>query len=81
MGKDTGLVEQWSFYSTSEDEEPRFTISWKNWKKYGRILLSDDRGIIRGNPAKHTGVAVFDELPDSVFTDPSPIDLKSDDDS
>jgi len=66
VADDSGLVEQWNFYSSFDDEEARFKVPWKNWKKYGRILLSDDRG--RGSMAP---VQVFDALPISVFTDPA----------
>ena len=66
---DTGLVEQWDFYATADDEEARFQTPWHNWQRHGEILLSDSRG-----ENGHTDVAVFDQLPDSVFTDPSPID-------
>jgi len=39
-------------------------------QNYGNILLSNDRG-----KYKHTDIAVFDELPASVFEDPGPVDL------
>ena len=70
IDKESMLVTQWNFYTQASDEEPRFKTPWANWTKHGRIMLSDDRG--RG---KHTEVAVFDALPDSVFTSPDPIDL------
>ncbi len=69
VADDSGLVEQWDFYAQATDEEPRFKIPWHNWQRHGGILLSDNRG-----EASHTEVAVFDELPDSVLTDPAPID-------
>lgn len=72
VAKDTGLVEQWDFYTNATDESPRFQVPWRNWRRHGSILLSDDRG--RG---KHTDIAVFDELPSEVFTSPNPIDLTS----
>jgi hypothetical protein len=66
---DSGLVEQWDFYTNASDPEPRFQIPWHNWQQYGGILLSDNRG-----EGAHTEMAVFDQLPDSVFEDPMPID-------
>ena len=69
VAQDSGLVEQWDFFSNAEDAEPRFQTPWHNWQPYGAILLSDSRGE-RG----HTDVAVFDELPAEVLTDPSPVD-------
>ena len=70
VAQDSGLVEQWNFYASAEDDEPRFKIPWHNWQRYGAILLSHDRG--RG---KHTDLAVHAELPESVFTNPEPTTL------
>lgn len=70
VANDSGLVEQWDFYTNASDPEPRFQVPWRNWRRHGSILLSDDRG--RG---QHTAIAVFDELPAEVFTSPDPIDL------
>ena len=65
-----GLVEQWAFFTDRNDEEPRFVCPWANWQRHGRIMLSDDRGPI----GRLTDVAVFDELPPSVFRSPEPVD-------
>ena len=70
VAKETGLVEQWDFYTNASDESPRFQVPWRNWRRHGSILLSDDRG--RG---QHTEIAVFDQLPTTVFTEPEPVDL------
>jgi len=77
VAKDSGLVEQWAYFREAADAEPGFITPWANWKKYGRIMLSDDRGEMRGNPARHTDVAVYDELPRSIFDSPDPIELPS----
>jgi hypothetical protein len=69
VANETGLVEQWAYYQNFSDEEPGFKAPWHNWQQYGRILLSDNRGE-RG----HTGLAVYNELPASVFTSPEPVD-------
>jgi len=68
VARDTGLVEQWSFYRDADDAEPRFTGPWAGWKRFGRIMLSTDKG--RG---KDWRVAVFDDLPRSVFDSPAPL--------
>ena len=75
IANDTQLVEQWDYFSNADDVEPRFKIPWRDWKRHGRIMLSGDRGERGGQALKHTGIAVFDELPESVFTSPEPIDL------
>lgn len=38
------LVEEWRFYSKATDTIPRFVTPWVDYKKYGDILLSGDRG-------------------------------------
>ncbi len=69
VADDSGLVEQWDYYASASDPEPRFQIPWHNWQRYGAILLSDDRG-----ENGHTQLGVFDSLPPSAYTSPSPID-------
>ena len=64
------LVKQWAFYADAADAEPKFTGPWNNWQPFGHIFLADDHG-----KAKHTDIAVFDQLPATVFTDPAPVDL------
>jgi hypothetical protein len=63
---DKSLVRQWSFYREAADEEPRFIRTWGNWQAYGDILLNDDFG-----QSRHTEIAVYDELPETVFTSAS----------
>jgi pyrroloquinoline quinone biosynthesis protein B len=74
VGTDSGLVEQWSYFADAADAEPVFVCPWRDWKQYGRIMLSGDRGELNGRTARLTGIAVFDELPESVFTSPDPVD-------
>ena len=70
VDKETKLVSQWAFYGKASDAEPRFIGPWNNWQEYGSIMLSDNRGE-RG----HTDVAVFTQLPESVFKKPQPVDI------
>ncbi len=65
------LVTQWDFFTNADDEKPRFSNPWQDYKQHGDILLSGDRG--RG---KLTDIAVYQTLPDSVFTTFAPIDYK-----
>lgn len=74
VGRESGLVEQWDFYREASDPEPAFKVPWQNWKRYGRIMLSGGRGEMRGRPARLTDIAVFDELPASVFDNAEDID-------
>lgn len=65
-----GLVRQWAFYADAADEEPRFVLPWAGWQPYGRIWLNDDFG-----QRRHTELAVYDDLPGSVFIRPEPVAL------
>ena len=75
VAKDSGLVEQWAYFRTAADEEAGMTTPWQNWERHGSILLSADRGMRQGRPSRHTDVGVFKTLPESVFTDPGPVDF------
>ncbi len=70
VAHDTGLVEQWSYYAEAADAEPRFTLPWAGWRRFGRIMLSTDRG-----RDFDWQIAVYDELPSSVFESPDTVDL------
>ena len=69
VSEDTGLVEQWDFFANAAAGEPRMTAPWNNWQRYGRILLSDNRG-----ENSHTDIAVLNALPPEVLTSPEPVD-------
>jgi hypothetical protein len=71
IGRESRLVEQWDFYADASDDEPRLRSPWRNWQRYGRVMLSGDRGEGR----VLTGIAVYDDLPASVFTDPGPVEI------
>jgi hypothetical protein len=62
--KKSHLITQWSHFGNFSDEKPRFTMPWKDYKMYGKILLSGDRG-----ERKLTDIAVYQKLDESVFTD------------
>ncbi|NIW49910.1 MAG: hypothetical protein GWN30_35600 [Gammaproteobacteria bacterium] len=68
IDKESKLLVQWDYYMDVTDQHPRFKLPWLNYKKYGGLLLSDDRGA-----KNHPGLAVFDELPASIFTSPEPV--------
>jgi hypothetical protein len=71
VDKKSKLVNQFDYFRNASDEKPKIQAPWKNWKQYGNILLSDDRGENR----KMTDVAVIDFLPDWVFKNPERVDL------
>jgi hypothetical protein len=45
--RDTKLISQWDFYRSAQDTTANFSTPWKDYKKYGDILLSGDRGRAR----------------------------------
>jgi hypothetical protein len=44
IDKNTKLVNQWAFFRKATDEKPEFINVWSDYKKYGKILLSSNRG-------------------------------------
>jgi hypothetical protein len=66
VAQDTGLVERWDCYADPNAQEPAVSAPWLDWKQYGPILLSGDRGEL----GSLTDIGVFEQLPSSVFSDP-----------
>ena len=66
------LVTQWDFFTNATDEDARFSTPWNEYQKFGEILLSGNRGGER----KLTDIAVYQTLPDSVFTSFATIDYQ-----
>lgn len=44
VDKESHLVTQWAFFNTFNDEKPRFVTPWADYKQYGNIMLSGNRG-------------------------------------
>ncbi|MFO1009795.1 MAG: hypothetical protein U1F29_06985 [Planctomycetota bacterium] len=70
VGDESGRVEQWTFYPDATKDEPRFTLPWRGWKRFGSIQLCTDHGDLPGREGKDWKIAVHGELPRSVFEDP-----------
>ncbi len=71
ISKETGLVEQWDFYGSQDDQVPRFQLPWKDWRRHGPILLSGDR-----EQLFLSDIAVFEDLPDFVWEDGFPLNMR-----
>lgn len=65
IADDTGLVEQWAYYEKSTDPDPKFTLPWGGWKKFGPILLATEHG----SPGDWE-IQVFEQRPPKVFESP-----------
>lgn len=63
VDKKSHLVTQWSFFGKADDEKPRFTLPWTEYKTYDKILLSGERG-----ERDLTDIQVMKTLPESVYT-------------
>lgn len=68
VGVESGLVEQWDFYSSREDTEPRLSTPWNAWKPFGQIQLCTDHG-----DGKDWEIAVLDQPPPGAFEQPTPL--------
>lgn len=63
VDKDEPLIKQWAFFPQASMDTPRFVTPWADYKKYGSILLSGDRG-----ERDITNIQVMEKVPDSAFT-------------
>ena len=66
VSQDRGLVEGWSYFENAADATPRFTSLWGDWRFYGGIQLSGDRG-----ENKLTEIRVLTEPPAGLLDRPS----------
>lgn len=64
IDKDSGLICQWEYFPNNTDAQPRFTNRWLDYKTYGRVKLSGDRG-----DKKITDIHVYKYLDSSVYTE------------
>lgn len=68
VGRDSGLVEQWTYWRAATDEQPGFTLPWEGWRRFGDIWLATGHG-----EGKDWEIDAPRELPRSVFTSPEPV--------
>jgi hypothetical protein len=64
VSNETNLVSQWAYFPNAEDDEPRFTLPWGDYKQKGEILLSGERG-----DRDLTEIEVYEDLSEDHFTD------------
>ncbi len=64
VDRDTHLVGWWSYFTDASDAKPRISTPWRDWQRYGRILLSGDRGDDR----RLTDLGVFDKAPAAMLS-------------
>ncbi len=66
----SNLVNQWAYYRDFEQDTANFVLPWGNYKNFGKILLSDERG-----ERDLSDVFVFEDLPEEVFTSMKTVEL------
>jgi len=69
IDRDSKLLVRWDYYENENDPHPRFNSPWKDYREYGNILLSGDRGM-----KQHTDIGVYTNVPESVFESPEPFE-------
>lgn len=62
VDKATQLVSEWRYFAHYNDAAPRIMSPWEDYKPYGRVLLSGNRG-----PRQITDIAVYRAAPESAF--------------
>jgi hypothetical protein len=75
VNRSTHLMERWAYHLEDWDAEQEPTAwQWLDWQRYGGIMLSPRRVKTDDGSERLLGdIAVFDQLPDSVFTSPEPV--------
>ncbi len=64
VDKKTRLVTQWAFFKKYDDSKPDFINAWANYKPYGKLLLSGNRGKEEDAVTK---ISVMDAVPAGTF--------------
>ncbi len=64
VDKKSRLVTQWAYFEKFTDEKPKIINAWGDYRRYGRILLSGERGS-RGTL---TPIQVMEQAPEGTFT-------------
>ncbi|MFY0650976.1 MAG: hypothetical protein JXQ96_03035 [Cyclobacteriaceae bacterium] len=70
VDQESNLVNQWAFYRNHAVPEANFTRPWGDYKKYGKILLSSDRG-----QRDLSDIKVMESVPEHTFKAFDPVVL------
>jgi hypothetical protein len=63
VARDTRLVEQSRFFKWRTDSKPATTTPWRDWRRYGNILLASDHG---SGPTTNE-IVVYDAPPPRLY--------------
>lgn len=77
INRETGLMDRWAYFLQDWEEGREPTVWWwLDWDRYGDILLSPTRFNAADEQTASLGqLAVFEQLPDSVFESPATVTL------
>ena len=78
ISRDTGLMERWAYFlqDWEEGREPTHW-QWLDWGRYGDVMLSPKRVKVDDGSERPLGeLAVFDQLPDSIFESPRSVEIE-----
>lgn len=64
VDRSDNLIKQWAFFRENDMEDPNFVTPWVDYKKYGSIFLSGDRG-----KRKITNIEVLEDIEESIFNE------------
>ncbi len=64
VDRQSKLVTYWAYFENFTDDKPEITNPWSDYRPYGNILLSGDRGKDRGTM---TPIQVWDVPPPGIF--------------
>lgn len=71
VDKQSKLVTQWAYFREAKQDSANFVMPWRNYQKYGNLMLSDDRG-----RAKLANIQVVDKVPKKLFTSFEKVELE-----
>ncbi|MBL8858934.1 MAG: hypothetical protein JNL28_10545 [Planctomycetes bacterium] len=63
VARDTHLVERWAYFKWRGDSQPAMDNPWRDWRRYGSILLASDHGT---GPATKD-IKIYDQPPPRLF--------------
>ncbi len=75
INRETGLMDRWAYILESYEPGQAATHwRWGGWAQHGGIMLASDRvNVESGRELPLADIAVFDQLPDSVFASTAPV--------
>jgi hypothetical protein len=73
VNRDTHMMDKWEFVLQGQ-KPPAVPFAWKNWQRYGKVMLSNDK--VSPKDGTRIFFPVLDapaSVPDAVFTSPAPV--------